>query len=134
LPLHTVTKRARRETRRLLSSTTLQSVEANKATTGTETRMNTRYYGIFGIAALALAIAAPAHAAPDFPYGPIILVKKNRDEDRDYRRDSRPEDRRSLMRDDGHDDAYGTGYERRKQKRDDRGDDDDDRRRRRQIQ
>ncbi len=93
--------------------------------------MNTRHYGIFGIAALALALAAPAHATPDFPQGLIILVKKDRYDDRDYRRDNRHEDRRSLRRDHDDDDDYGTGYERRKQKRDDRNDDDDDRRRRR---
>lgn len=91
--------------------------------------MNARTYGIFGLAALGLALAGPVHAAPDFADGLIILVKQDRYDDRDVRRDDRYDDRRSIRRDDD-DDDYGTGYERRKQKRDDRDDDDDDDRRR----
>lgn len=93
--------------------------------------MNARHYGIFGLAALGLVLTAPVHAAPDYLDGLIILVKKDRYDDRDVRRDDRYDDRRSLKRDDDDDDDdYGTGYERRKQKRNDRDDDDNDRRRR----
>ncbi|MEW6120009.1 MAG: hypothetical protein AB1593_07965 [Pseudomonadota bacterium] len=92
--------------------------------------MNARHYGIFGLAALGLVLTAPVHAAPDYLDGLIILVKTDRYDDRDVRRDDRYDDRRSLKRDDDDDDDYGTGYERRKQKRNDRDDDDDDRRRR----
>ena len=92
--------------------------------------MNARTYGMFGIAALTLALAAPVQAAPDILDGLIILAKKDRSDERDVRRDERYDDRRSLTRDDDESDDYGTGYERRKQKRDDR-DGDDDRKRRR---
>lgn len=84
--------------------------------------MNARLKEMIGLATLGLALAAPVQAAPDFPDGLIILVRQDRYDDRDTRRDTRNEDRRSLKRDD--DDQYGTGYERRKQKRDDRNDDD----------
>jgi hypothetical protein len=103
-------------------------VEAKHATTETETMMNARTYGMFGIATLTLALAAPVQAAPDILDGLIILAKQDRSDERDVRRDDRSDERRNLKRDD--DDEYGTGYERRKQKRDDR-DGDDDRKRRR---
>lgn len=90
--------------------------------------MNARLTGMIGLAALGLALAAPAHAAPDFPGGLIIMVKKDRYEDRDARRDERSDERRNLTRDED-DGQYGTGYERRQQKRDDRKESEDDRRR-----
>ena len=85
--------------------------------------MNARTYGFFGLAALGWALAAPVHAAPDFSGDPIVLVKQDRDDDREVRRDDRADDRRNLKRDDK--DDYGIGYERRKQKRDGRDEDDD---------
>lgn len=88
--------------------------------------MNARHYGIFGLTVLGLALAAPVHAIPDRFDGPVVVVKNDRYEGREDRRDDRHKDRRSLKRDD---DDYGTGYERRKQKRDDDGNDDERQRR-----
>lgn len=81
--------------------------------------MNTRHFGIFGLTALGLALAAPVHAAPDFLNGVIVVAKRERDEARDTRRDARQDERRPLRgeaeRDDGQ--GYGYGYERRQQQR-----------------
>lgn len=83
--------------------------------------MNARQLGIFGLAALGLALAAPVRAAPDWMDASFIVVKRDRaDEVRQDRRDERGDDRRNVRRDgDDERDAYGYGYERRKQKHDD---------------
>lgn len=84
--------------------------------------MNTRQFGIFGLAALGLALAFPVQAAPDFLQD-VITVARNersdgaRDARRDSRRDERRDERRELRRDD--DGGYGYGYERRRLDRDD---------------
>jgi hypothetical protein len=123
MQLHTVTKSTLRETVRLLSSTRLRSVEARFATTEMETTMNTRQLGIFGLAALGLALAVPVQAAPDFMEGAFIVAQRDRDEvrpdKRDARKDVRPEDakRRAPKREAASDEpeGYGYGYERRQQ-------------------
>lgn len=81
--------------------------------------MNTRHIGIFGLAALGLALAAPVHAAPNFVDGLIVVAKRDREEVRDARRDDRKEDRRAQRQNAERDDAqgYGYGYERRQQQR-----------------
>jgi len=86
--------------------------------------MNTRQLGIFGLAALGLALAAPVHAAPDFMDGAFIVVKRDRSEEirqdqRDARRDERRDERRATRRDANREDpqGYGYGYERRQQQR-----------------
>ena len=86
--------------------------------------MNTRQLGIFGLAALGLALAAPVHAAPDFMDGAFIVVKRDRGEEmrqdqRDARRDERRDERRATRRDANREDpqGYGYGYERRQQQR-----------------
>lgn len=90
--------------------------------------MNARHTCLYGLAALGLALAAPVHAMPDFLQDRVILVKQDRVEERDARRDDRG-DRRSIRRDDQS--GYGTGFERRQSKRDRHDESDDDRRRRR---
>ncbi len=81
--------------------------------------MNTRHFGIFGLAALGLALAAPVHAAPDYVDGPIIVAKRDRDDQQETRRDVRKDERRATRQDAERDDAqgYGYGYERRQQQR-----------------
>jgi hypothetical protein len=85
-----------------------------------EIRMNKRHIGIFGLAALALALAAPAHAAPDYVEDPFIGAKRDRDDEvrQDQpadRGDTRRANRREVERDDPR--GYGYGYERRQQQR-----------------
>lgn len=84
--------------------------------------MNTRQLGIFGLAALGLALAAPVQAAPDFLDGVIVVAKRDRDDARETLRDDRKRDRRSSQSTnerDVDDDAqgYGYGYERRNKQR-----------------
>lgn len=82
--------------------------------------MNTRQLGIFGLAALGLALAAPVQAAPDFMDGAFIVAKRDRgDEVRQDRRDVRRDDRRADRHEAEGDepDRYGYGYERRQQQR-----------------
>ena len=81
--------------------------------------MNARQLGIFGLAALGLALAAPVQAAPDLMDGALIVAKRERgDEVRPDRRDARKDERRAA----GHEaeteepQGYGYGYERRQQK------------------
>ena len=89
------------------------------ATTEMETTMNTRQLGIFGLATLGLALAAPVQAAPDFMDGAFIVAKRDRaDEVRQDQRDSRRDERRDARRDRGDEpQGYGYGYERRQQQR-----------------
>ncbi len=81
--------------------------------------MNTRHLGIFGLAALGLALAAPVHAAPHFADDLIIVATRDRDEARNARRDDRKDARPAERQEAGRDDSqgYGYGYERRQQKR-----------------
>jgi hypothetical protein len=96
-----------------------------------ETTMNTRQFGILGLAALGLALAAPVQAAQDFMGGAFVAASQDdevRRDPRDSRRDEQSEEdkrrpsRRAAKRDEPH--GYGYGYERRHQKR---FEDDDDR-------
>ena len=88
--------------------------------------MNTRHIGIFGMAALGLAMAAPVQAAPDFVDGPFIVVKNDRnDEYRNEPRDDRKKEaprapKRKAEREEPQ--GYGYGYERRQQQRPDEND------------
>ena len=80
--------------------------------------MNSRYNGLFGLAALGLALAGPVHAAPDFMDGAFIVAQRDRGEDirqgpRDARREGRPTPRRGVEREESR--GYGYGYERRHQ-------------------
>lgn len=89
--------------------------------------MNARQLGIFGLAALGLALAAPVQAAPEFMDGAFIVVSQNDpvDETRRDRRDARKEvppegsTRRASKRDAKREESqgYGYGYERRQQQR-----------------
>jgi len=85
-----------------------------------ETTMNARQLGIFGLAALGLALAAPVQAAPDFMDGAFIVAKRDRaDEVRQDRREARKDDRRAARREAEREEpqGYGYGYERRQQQR-----------------
>ena len=80
--------------------------------------MNARQLGMFGLAALGLAVAAPVHAAPDFMDGAFIVAKRDRaDEVRPDPRDARKDDRASKREARDEPQGYGYGYERRQQKR-----------------
>lgn len=97
------------------------------ATTDMETTMdtlrgiNTRQLGIFGLAALGLALTAPVQAAPDFVGGAFIVATRDhgdevRQDQRDTRREPRRDERRDARRDRGDEpQGYGYGYERRQQ-------------------
>lgn len=97
------------------------------ATTEMETTMNARQLGLFGLAALGLALTAPVHAAPDFMDSAFIVAQRDRgdrtDARREERRDVRQDDRRDTRQDDRRDAGreetrgYGYGYERRQQQR-----------------
>lgn len=89
--------------------------------------MNARQLGLYGLAALGLALTAPAHAAPDFMESAFIVAQRDRgerdDARRQDRRETRQDDRRDIRQDDRRDAAreeqrgYGYGYERRQQQR-----------------
>ncbi len=88
--------------------------------------MNARQLGLFGLAALGLALAAPVQAAPGFMENAFIVAQRDRgdrgsrtDARRQDRRDSRQDDRRDDRHDAGHEAprGYGYGYERRQQQR-----------------
>lgn len=89
--------------------------------------MNARIPLTFGMAALALALTAPAHAAPDsYPDRAIVVARK--DGERDVRRavrEPRDDGRRAQERDSDteatsdNERGYGYGYERRQKKRQD---------------
>ena len=82
--------------------------------------MNTRQLGIFGLAALGLALAAPVHAAPDSLDGAFMVAKRDRgDEVRQDPRDARKDDRRASRREAEREEpqGYGYGYERRQKQR-----------------
>ena len=82
--------------------------------------MNARQLGMFGLAALGLALAAPVHAAPDFMDDAFIVAKRDRaDEARQDQRDARKDERRATRREAGREEpqGYGYGYERRQQQR-----------------
>ncbi|HMM47045.1 MAG TPA: hypothetical protein PKC12_03595 [Thiobacillaceae bacterium] len=87
-----------------------------------------RLMALLGVAALGLAFAIPAHAAPGYPEGAFIVAKREaRDEARQNPRDTRGDARRDRRGEAGSEESrgYGYGYERRQQK-----DRDDDERRR----
>ena len=82
--------------------------------------MNARQLGIFGLAALGLALTAPVQAAPDFMDGAFIVVQRDRTEEaRQERREARKDERRATRREAGREEpqGYGYGYERRQQQR-----------------
>ncbi|MDP3421495.1 MAG: hypothetical protein Q8S10_11285 [Thiobacillus sp.] len=85
--------------------------------------MNARQLGLFGLAALGLALTAPVHAAPDFLESAFIVAQRDRgerdDARRQDRRETRQDDRRDSRRDAGREESrgYGYGYERRQQQR-----------------
>ncbi|MDP3585947.1 MAG: hypothetical protein Q8R61_12525 [Thiobacillus sp.] len=85
--------------------------------------MNARQLGLFGLAALGLALTAPVHAAPDFMESAFIVAQRDRgerdDARRQDRRETRQDDRRDSRRDAGREESrgYGYGYERRQQQR-----------------
>ena len=88
--------------------------------------MNARQLGIFGLAALGLALAAPVQAAPDFMDGALIVAQRDRTEEarqerREARKDEYPEGhkQRATRRGAGREEpqGYGYGYERRQQQR-----------------
>lgn len=85
--------------------------------------MNARQLGLFGLAALGLALTAPVHAAPDFMESGFIVAQRDRDDKTDTRRqdrrDTRPDERRDTRRDAEREEprGYGYGYERRQQQR-----------------
>lgn len=85
--------------------------------------MNARQLGLFGLAALGLALTAPVHAAPDYMENGFIVAQRDRgdraEERRQDRRDTRQDDRRDTRRDAGREEprGYGYGYERRQQQR-----------------
>ena len=81
--------------------------------------MNTRQLGMFGLAALGLALTAPAQAAPDFLDGTFVAARDRGDEVRQDQRDARKDKRRAARREAGREEpqGYGYGYERRQQQR-----------------
>ncbi|MHB1188169.1 hypothetical protein [Thiobacillus sp.] len=82
--------------------------------------MNARQLGVFGLAALGLALTAPVQAATDFMDGAFMVAKRDRgDEVRQDQRDARKDDRRASKREADRDEpqGYGYGYERRRQQR-----------------
>ena len=93
--------------------------------------INKRQPWIFGLAALGLALAAPAQAAPDFMDGAFIVAKNDRgDEVRPDQRDTRKGEqaseggkRRASGREAEREEpqGYGYGYERRQQQEPDNG-------------
>jgi len=93
--------------------------------------INTRQPWIFGLAALGLAMAAPAQAAPEFMDGGFIVAKSDRgDEVRPDQRDARKgkqasegNKRRASGREAEREEpqGYGYGYERRQQQQPDNG-------------
>lgn len=91
--------------------------------------MNALQYGIFGMAALGLALAAPVQAAPDFSEGAFIVAQRDRGEvrpdQREAGKDAPPKDarHRAHKREAGSEEpeGYGYGYERRKQHRPEEG-------------
>lgn len=89
--------------------------------------MNTRHRWIFGWAALGLALASQAQAAPEFPESAFMVASNDRGDEvrpdpRDARKAERPVEegkrrasRREARRDEPQ--GYGYGYERRTQQR-----------------
>ena len=105
----------------------MRSVDAKHASTETEMTMNARTPLTFGMAALGLALVAPAHAASDVHlYGAFIVARQDNERDarrtaREPRRDERRAQERDAQPEAGPDNerGYGYGYERRQQKRQD---------------
>lgn len=81
--------------------------------------MNTRQLGMFGLAALGLALTTPAQAVPDFLDGALVAGRDRGDEVRQDQRDARKDKRRASRRETGREEpqGYGYGYERRQQQR-----------------
>lgn len=81
--------------------------------------MNSRYSGLFGLAAVGLALAGPVQAAPVFMDDAFIVAQRDRGEDvrqgpGDTRRNERVTPRRGAEREEPR--GYGYGYERRHQR------------------
>ena len=81
--------------------------------------MNSRYSGLFGLAAIGLALAGPVQAAPVFMNDAFIVAQRDRGDDvrqgpRDSRRNERAAPRRGVEREEPR--GYGYGYERRHQR------------------
>jgi hypothetical protein len=80
--------------------------------------MNTRNFGILGLAALGLVLTAQVQAAPNFMEESFIVAKRDQvEEPRQDQRDSGKDDRRASKRKVDRDEpqGYGYGYERRQQ-------------------
>ena len=87
--------------------------------------MNARHLGLFGLAALGLALTAPVQADPEFMESAFIVAQRDRGErgNRGNRGERTEVRRQDDRRDDRHDveheesQGYGYGYERRQQHR-----------------
>jgi len=80
--------------------------------------MNTRNFGILGLAALGLVLTGGVKAAPNFMEESFIVAKRDQvEEPRQDQRDPRKEGHRASKPKDDHDESegYGYGYERRQQ-------------------
>ena len=88
--------------------------------------INTRRIGIFALAALGVAAAAPVQAAHGFTDGAFMVAKRDRSEEvrQDQQRDDRRDDRRDARRESEREErGYGYGYERRQQQQQSEEDD-----------
>jgi hypothetical protein len=87
--------------------------------------MNTRNFGILGLAVLGLVFIGGAQAAPNFMEESFIVAKRDQvEEPRENPRDPRKEGHRASKPKDDRDESegYGYGYERRQQQqRDENG-------------
>lgn len=80
--------------------------------------MNTRNFGILGLAVLGLALTAPVQAAPNFMEESFIVAKRDQvDDPRQDQRDTGKDGQRASKRKSDRDEpqGYGYGYERRQQ-------------------
>jgi hypothetical protein len=80
--------------------------------------MNTRNFGILGLAALGLVLTVRVQAAPNFMEESFIVAKRDQvEEPRQDQRDPRKEGNRASKSKDDRDESegYGYGYERRQQ-------------------
>jgi hypothetical protein len=80
--------------------------------------MNTRNFGILGLAALGLVLTAPVEAAPNFMNESFIVAKRDQvDEPRQDQPDTNKDKPRASKHKGDRDEpqGYGYGYERRQQ-------------------
>ena len=86
--------------------------------------MNTRNFGILGLAAVGMILCGGVQAAPSFMEESFIVAKRDQvEEPRQDQRDPRKEVHRASKPKDDRDESegYGYGYERRQQQRDESG-------------